>query len=130
MSSNSLMISIVEQRCPSCRKGKMFVGNPYNLKTFNKMHHKCSNCGSSFELEPGFYMGAMYVSYAIQIVIFALVFISTKILYPEASIIWYASSIIGTVLLLFPLTFRLSRAIWLHIFVPFNARNEENLKSV
>ena len=130
MSSTSLAVSIAAQKCPSCRKGKMFVGSSYNLKTFNKMHDKCQHCEHPFELEPGFYMGAMYVSYAIQIAIIAFVFIVTQILYPNASIAWYISWIIGIVLLLFPLTFRLSRSIWLHLFVPFNARHKESLEKV
>jgi len=129
MSSTSLIVSIATQKCPSCRKGKMFVGHPYNLKTFNKMHDKCSNCGSSFDLEPGFYMGAMYVSYAIQIAVFALIFILSQIFYSEAGIAWYAIWIIGIILLSFPIIFRVSRSIWLHIFVPFN-KGENKLRRV
>jgi len=128
MLSKSLIVSVGKQKCPKCRKGKMFKGHPYNFKTFDKMNQSCSNCGSSFSLEPGFYTGAMYVSYALQIAIFIFVFAATRLVYPNAGVVWYLSWIGGMVLLLFPFIFRLSRSIWLHIFVPFNDKNKESLK--
>ena len=128
MSSKSLIVSIAKQKCPKCREGNMFKEHPYNLNAFDKMHKSCPNCGTSLDLEPGFYMGAMYVSYALQIALFITVFATTQLLYPEAGIVWYLSWIGGMVLLLFPLTFRLSRSIWLHIFVPFDIQRKKSLK--
>ena len=55
---------------PRCREGNMFIySNPYNLKNFMNMNDKCPVCKQPFDLEPGFYYGTSYVSYAFTIAI-------------------------------------------------------------
>ena len=35
---------------------------------FPKMHERCPTCGLKFEREPGYFLGAMYVSYGLALV--------------------------------------------------------------
>ena len=80
----TLLRSIFQFKCPNCREGSLFVNsNPYKLRELNKMHERCSKCNLKFSLEPGFYQGAAYVSYALQVlnslIIFNLLFWFTTI---------------------------------------------------
>jgi uncharacterized protein (DUF983 family) len=34
---------------------------------FPKMHERCPNCGLKFEREPGYFLGAMYIGYALAL---------------------------------------------------------------
>ena len=120
--------NILSQNCPRCRKGKLFVAKTYDLKNFNKMHDQCSVCAQRFELEPSFYFGAMYISYAQQVALFAIITVVISTLFAEADIIWYIISIAGFSLILFPFTFRLSRSIWIHLFVKYNAALRPDLQ--
>jgi uncharacterized protein (DUF983 family) len=52
--------AILRLLCPECREGKVFQG------FFNfKMNPRCPVCGLKFEREPGYFLGSMYLSYAL-----------------------------------------------------------------
>jgi len=57
MKSKSIIISIVEQRCPRCQSEELFVKPPYHFKGFAGMHDHCPNCEQSLDPEPGFSLG-------------------------------------------------------------------------
>ena len=40
---------------------------------FPKMHERCPVCGLRFEREPGYFLGAMYISYALGLAIIAII---------------------------------------------------------
>lgn len=84
------------------------------------MPKHCPVCGADFFPEPGFYYGAMYISYAMTVGI-CLVTAGLEILtigfLPNIII----GSIIAMMLLLYPFMLRYSRAIWIYMFVKFNA---------
>ncbi|MCR9253719.1 MAG: DUF983 domain-containing protein [bacterium] len=103
----------------------MFVNSTYS-RSFAKMHKNCPNCGQSFEPEPGFYTGAMYISYAIQVAIVLFVILSTNILYGEKELGWYLIWIIGLISGFFPIIFRMSRSIWIHMFVKHQSQINTN----
>jgi uncharacterized protein (DUF983 family) len=54
--------SLFNFTCPRCRRGKLFTG-PLRIKNALDMPDRCSHCGLKFEPEPGFYYGAMFISY-------------------------------------------------------------------
>ena len=112
-----LMKSVTGCHCPKCRQGNLFKASAFDLKGFAKMHVHCEVCGQTFEPEPSFYMGAMFVSYALQIGLFLISYFSIRSIYPEASLEVYMAAMIGLVLLTFPWVYRLSRSIWIHLMV-------------
>ena len=64
----NFLSSILQLKCPKCRQGDLFCNkSSYKYKGFFDMPKKCSECGQDFEIETGFYYGAMYVSYALTI---------------------------------------------------------------
>ena len=67
----STVADILQQRCPRCRAGTIFRYSIF--RGFPKMHERCPVCDLRFEREPGYFLGAMYVSYGIALVIIALI---------------------------------------------------------
>lgn len=81
------------------------------------MHHYCPKCGLNFKPEPGFYFGATYVSYAIGVAIVVTIGVGMSPFIPFFDNFGlYAGVMIGTVVVLSPVIFRLSRHGWLKIF--------------
>lgn len=123
MQRKSKLEGILQGKCPRCRAGNMFKHSAYNLSKFTKMHEHCPLCGLRFELEPGFFFGAMYISYAFSVAIFVAIGVALSVLgdFP----LWvYIAGIIGSTLLLLPLLFRYSRILFLYFFggIHFDAK--------
>ncbi|MBN8701500.1 MAG: DUF983 domain-containing protein [Bacteroidetes bacterium] len=82
------------------------------------MDKKCSVCNQSFEPETGFYYGAMYVSYGINVLIFLAFWIISSYVLPKDAATWKSFVLIITPsLLLVPVTYRLARLVWINMFV-------------
>ncbi len=104
-------------KCPRCLGGKMFENdNPYVLKNGIKMNETCSACGLKYEREPGFFYGAMYVSYALLSGVFIFWYVLDS-LWLNLRTSYLLTIIVLSILLLFPLAYRWSRSIWLNFFV-------------
>jgi len=56
--------SVLKLKCAKCRTGSMFK-SPQTLGDWFQMHDHCPKCSTHLYMEPGFYWGAMYVSYTI-----------------------------------------------------------------
>lgn len=117
-SSKGLKIySILNNKCPVCHEGDYFTHlNPYDLKHFTDDHKFCSECETKFELENGFYYGAMYVSYGLSVAISIAVFMAIFVLFPNTPYYVYIFAIITSVLVFMPISFRKSRMIWMNMF--------------
>ncbi|WP_266362291.1 DUF983 domain-containing protein [Tellurirhabdus rosea] len=78
------------------------------------MHEHCPHCGMRFEIEPGYFWGAMYVSYALSggVALF-LGFLLFYAFDDPASWI-YLAVILPALVLITPVNFRISRIVWLH----------------
>jgi uncharacterized protein (DUF983 family) len=114
------LYSIIHSRCPKCNQGEMYAdSNMYNLKKLGQMKVQCEYCGQSYEPETGFYYGAMYVSYGLSII---AMFVPAYSLYFLFDISFGAmlALVLGIYVGFFPVFFRVSRNIWLNIFVKFN----------
>ncbi|MGB3779076.1 MAG: DUF983 domain-containing protein [Tunicatimonas sp.] len=125
----SKLYSILALKCPRCRQGDLFTHKPYQLSKFLKMPEECDCCHLRFEREPGFFYGAMYVSYAFQVAIVISVFVALQVLYPEADTWVYVVGVTGLILLLFPLIIRLSRSIWIYFFISYDKRYANTTRS-
>jgi uncharacterized protein (DUF983 family) len=112
---------IIRLKCPRCREGKMFpVGTLYSPTQFMKMKKSCSCCGLSFEPEPGYYFGAMFISYAFNTAYFVGVWIMLSLFSEKASLFMMLGVLCLVVIGLLPITFRLSRVLWISIFVGYD----------
>lgn len=108
-------------KCPVCQEGDVFVSKQvYNLKKFDKMHDRCPECNHKFEIEHGFWYGAMYVSYGFTVALSVAVFVLTYLIYPKATSGLYIGLICASVLIAAPFTYRLSRLVWMNFFSKFD----------
>jgi hypothetical protein len=101
--------------------------NPYKklkLSYILDMYDTCPECQQKFDLEPGFWYGTGYVSYALAVAISGITFIAWWIVIgisvdDNRIIAWL---IFNTILLVViqPWLMRLSRALYLRFFVGYN----------
>lgn len=113
MREKTLAGALLSGKCPRCRQGDMFSHPVTHLAKFNKMNAACPHCGVRLEPEPGFYQGAMYVSYAFTVVMIVIIG-STLYLFGDPSEWIYIMVVIGVMLFLVPLNYRLSRIVYLY----------------
>ena len=114
------LYSILTGTCPVCQKESMYVeSNPYKLSATLQMHEKCSHCHTKYKIEPSFFYGAMYVSYAVGIAFATAAFIITH-LFLGADLLTTFFTIVGTLVVFLPIILRLSRNIWINIFMSYD----------
>lgn len=117
----SRLYSILKEKCPVCQEGDVFESKQkYNLKQFDKMHTNCSHCGHKYEKENGFWYGAMYVSYGLTVGLSAATFVICYLLFPHASVWTYILAIVLVLFALVPVTFRMSRMVWMNLFTHYD----------
>lgn len=115
MRSIGLITAICTGKCPRCRSGKLFRNRLLHVR-FAEMNKQCPVCGISFMPEPGFYIGAMYISYAFNVALMIAVGVGLYALTDQAPDWVYIISIIGSSILLIPFSFRYSRILFLYAF--------------
>jgi len=91
---------------------------PFELTKPLKMLKNCSNCGQSFEPEPMFYFGAMYISYMLSSLILLPIALTVVFAF-DWSIGQMLALIIGLGAVFYLKVLRLSRSIWIHIVVKY-----------
>lgn len=109
--------AIVHAKCPKCRVGDIYASPMYSLSG-QKMHTKCPHCGMTYEREPGYFYGAMYVSYAFIVAELVTLAIGTSVLTGSENPWLYVIILLGVVGLLAPFNLRYSRVILLHWLTP------------
>jgi len=110
--------SVLNNKCPRCHKGDFFINtSPFKIKNNLKTYDNCSNCNLKYMLEPSFFYGAMYISYAITVAIAIAVFIISY--WIGTGFIGGFVSIIVILVLLMPITMRLSRILYINMFIHY-----------
>lgn len=114
------LYSIVRGACPKCHRESMYINkNAYMLSETLKMHERCSQCHSKYKIEPSFFYGAMYVSYAVGIAFATAAFVIAFLILDAGRNITFLAIII-TLLVFFPVILRLSRNIWINMFLHYD----------
>jgi len=84
------------------------------------MNRTCPVCRIAFEREPGYFLGAMYFSYAMGVAATAPLVALGLVLKWSFPVIGVAS--IALLVLLSPLVFRYSRTFWMYMDQHFDPR--------
>ena len=114
--------SIFTGACPKCHKESMYENkNAYILSDTLKMQERCSKCNTRYKIEPSFFYGAMYVSYAVGIA-FAVAAFIISYLFLGSSLKVAFIAIVGTMIGFYPIILRLSRNIWINFFINYDKR--------
>ena len=116
MPEKSKLRAILETKCPKCRRGNMFMFPLSQFRRFSSMHTHCPVCDLRFEIEPGFFIGAMYISYAMSIIVLFATSLFIYILFDNPDFHYYVIGIPIMVLILLPVMYRYSRVLFLHLF--------------
>jgi len=110
--TKSTLRDMLLQRCPRCRSGKIFPRSIF--LGFPKMSERCPVCNLRFEREPGYFLGAMYISYGIGLLVVALI---AALLWAITGW-WITKAAIWAVVLFLPLapaTTLFARILWIYL---------------
>ncbi len=116
MAAKSYLAAMLDGSCPRCRQGKVYA---YPLQHFSKRHEMnrdCPVCGQHYEVEPGLFWGAMYVSYAFSVAISVIFGFGTFFLLNDPDVWVYLTIVISALIFFSPLSLRYSRIIMLYLF--------------
>ena len=116
-----LLSSIFGMKCPKCRQGNLYKGSIF--EGIYNMHKKCPNCEQHYEIEPGFFWGAMYIGYGLSsayMLVGTILSIFVFGISPMQSV--FLVAVLG--IIIFPLTARLARSIWVHIYIHYDKNKD------
>ena len=102
-------------KCPKCKNGIIFnsIGNILKFQ-MPKMKECCSNCGYLYEREPGYFLGAFYVSYGMTVLELLVIYFITQLFIEN---VWGIISImLGVLILMSCFNFRVARLLWIYTF--------------
>ena len=111
-----LVTHLLANKCPHCGKGHVYQNGNFARFGNSKMNGSCPECHISFTKDPGFYWGAMYVSYALAMLEAIVTYGVTRILGAPAFHPVHLFLMLLVLLLCSPFNFRMSRLIWLYLF--------------
>lgn len=112
--------SILTGYCPVCQRESMYKeSNPYKIGETLKMNKRCSHCDTKYKIEPSFFYGAMYVSYAVGIAFAVAAFVITNLILGFNKMNTFLS-IVATLVVFLPIILRLSRNIWINLFMHYS----------
>jgi uncharacterized protein (DUF983 family) len=98
--------------CPRCREGRIYR-RPF-WRSWLDMHTRCPVCGLLFEREQGYFLGAMYVSYALSVPPVSLLVLGIWL-----ATHWRLDYVVLAAFVAYlpavPLVVRISRVVWIHI---------------
>lgn len=95
-------------KCPKCRTGNMFATNPLKF-IGQKMNDRCPHCDFQFEIEPGYFYVAMFVSYGMNVAIMVTFAMTTYVLTHSWNPWAYLAATLIPAFLFWPFTFQCER---------------------
>lgn len=124
------LMSIAGMKCPRCRRGPLFKDpNAYHFKQTFNMYETCDVCNQKFNMEPGFWYGTGYVSYALTVAFSVSTFIAWWVLigvsFDDNRVFWWLGINATLLILLQPWLMRISRTIYLYFFVRYDPDYEK-----
>ncbi len=115
----SKLYSIFNLKCPRCHEADMFETGSFSFNKPFDMKDRCDHCNENFMPEPGYYYGAMFISY-IFTGFFCIGFMA--IVHWGLGLSTNASFgiLIFILAIFFVYIFRLARAIWINLHVNYD----------
>lgn len=127
-SKGSKLYSILFLKCPRCHEGAFLETHPYKLGNFNKVREHCPKCELKYSIEPSFYYGSMYVSYAVGVAVAVAVYVLTLIFGLELDMLELFGAIVAVLVLTMPWIAAISKSIWANFFFAYNKDIAEKVK--
>jgi uncharacterized protein (DUF983 family) len=115
---NPILYSVFKNKCPQCHKGDVFKYKHPFRKGFDAMYTHCSHCNLKYEKEPGFFYGAMYVSYALMVAVFVTLWVLNSWFFNLGST-GFILLVTTAIITMATIVYRASRLVWLNFFVRY-----------
>lgn len=128
LNKGSKLYSMLYMKCPRCHEGDLFDTGSFSFHKPFDMKTNCPNCGQKYTPEPGFYYGAMFVSYILY-GWFSLFVVGTCVWVLGMSVNASFGVLIAISLILFVWVFRISRSIWLSLMVKYQPEKGDQTKT-
>jgi uncharacterized protein (DUF983 family) len=109
--------AVINAKCPRCRVGKIYANKMYSLGG-QKMLVACPHCGLTYEREPGYFYGAMYVSYAFVVAELVSLAVAISVLTGSHNPWLYTGVLLSVTAILSPFNLWYSRVLLLHWLTP------------
>lgn len=106
---------MLTEKCPHCGRGQIFE----KKKKFFQlpvMKERCTECNYLFEREPGYFLGAMYISYGLAVFQALVTFLICHFFFGGLPTLIVCFILIGIIVLFSMRNFRLSRVVYMYIF--------------
>lgn len=117
--------SIAKGKCPKCHEGDFFKYKfTFNPSKITQLHDNCPNCNLKYMMEPSFFYGAMYVNYGITVALSVATFLISSLIF-NLGLLQSFAAIIITLILLAPANLRLSRILWINMFVSYDPKTKK-----
>jgi uncharacterized protein (DUF983 family) len=127
--ARSILYSVLFLKCPRCRQGNLLESNPYKISNFNKVKDRCPKCDLKYAIEPSFFYGSMYVSYAVGVAFAVATYVIMLLLGIADDPLWIFVAIVGVLTITFPYIGAVSKSIWAHMFINYDTEVAEQVKS-
>ena len=111
---------ILKHECPNCHKGKVLKEGLLAFG-FPKMNDECSHCHTRFNKEPGYFFGAMYMNYMLNVIEGIAVYFIARPFFTETFDVRIFPIIASVLILLTFFNIKLSRLLWIYIFRNYSA---------
>lgn len=111
----NLVSRILHEKCPHCGKGNVYE-KKQSIFQLPVMKERCEVCDYYFDREPGYFIGAMYISYGLAVLQGILTFLLLYFFFPSVPTIWEVLIILAVIMLFSLKNYKLSRIIYIHIF--------------
>ena len=109
------LIHILKGKCSKCEKGDIFTKKNGILRLqMPKMNERCPNCNHKFLIEPGYFYGAMYVSYGLTVAEGIIIFFLSSFFVVQPVHFFVVLSI--SAVLLSTTNYKYSRILWIYLF--------------
>jgi len=116
------LYSIFKEKCPRCQEGEFFKNKITIIPSkITEIHDNCPKCNLKYMMEPSFYYGAMYVNYGITVALSVATFVISTLFFGLTLLQCFAAIVI-VLILLAPINLRLSRIIWINMFVSYDPK--------
>lgn len=106
---------MLNEKCPNCEEGDVFIKNQ-SFFSLPKMKEDCDNCNYHFEIEPGYFLGAMYVSYGLAVFQGILTFLACYFLSPQLETLYVVLTVCFVMFIFSMKNYRWSRVFYMYIF--------------
>lgn len=119
MKEKARFSALLEAKCPRCREGRIFKNSGFNYLKYHETNTNCPSCGLQFEKEPGFFTGAMYISYMLNVAMIVILGLMVFFIGHNPDLWIYYTTVFPVILLAVPFVFRYSRVLMLYLFGDF-----------